>query len=775
MTDKAARPSLFARLFRPRSLSSRLVMITLTVTFCTMSMMALLSYVSIRDSAHDAAMARLAAVSQRAADRISSNLAQTERDAAIISQLPQLAGILRASLSPDGLDSKDGSTMAQWSRRLERTFASIIGTRPQYTQLRLISRDNDWQELVRVNQLADGRITIVPGDRLQQKAGEPYLADSARLASEEGFFSRVTKNREHGVVVGRPTIRFIQPVKHPDGSLFGVIVINADFESLISLGHVQATPDVTVGIVTASLDHKTLSGAPSATGLAFHDDANFQPPAIAPLLQDSANFGKIVFHGENANLIKQIITPTAYRPLGLYTVTHIPKSVLLSAGINVLIQVGVIGVILTVLGAIVAGAAGKQAIRPLDQLLDAIRSRKSLDATITFPKGRQDEVSELGRAFVAMANELVAESQRTRAILDGTADGMIVSRPDGTIIDVNPAVETLFGYTPQELLGRNITCLMESHIGRKHSGFVDASLADARPKPMAGQRDIAGVAKSGARIPLEISVSRLGQGADSIIIGSLRDVSERKAADKRVNDLIASLERSNSELDKFAYVASHDLRAPLRVIDNASKWLEEDLEPVLTDDTRESLQLLRSRVARMERLLDDLLQHSRIGRVDQVSDEVSGTELVQHIRDLINLPDTMTLNFNDDFEGIEVRKMPLATVLLNLISNAIKHNDKPHGQVDVSVVPLPAGLEFRITDDGPGIAKEYHKRIFDMFQTLKPRDHVDGSGMGLAMVKKYVELAEGEIDVESDGQNGTTFVLFWPHDAQMPEPRTAVA
>lgn len=222
------------------------------------------------------------------------------------------------------------------------------------------------------------------------------------------------------------------------------------------------------------------------------------------------------------------------------------------------------------------------------------------------------------------------------------------------------------------------------------------------------------------------------------------------------------LERSNSELDQFAYVASHDLKAPLRVIDNASRWLEEDLADHFDEDTRESMDLLRNRVARMERLLEDLLQHSRIGRIAPPTTMISGPDLVEEIRSLAGTPGTFTLEVANSMSRIMVQKMPLQTVLLNLVANAIKHHDRDHPHIRIAVLETPRMHIFTIEDDGPGIAPRYHKKVFELFQTLQPRDRVDSSGMGLAMVRKHVDVVGGTIELISDGKRGTTFRLHWP-------------
>jgi PAS domain S-box-containing protein len=254
--------------------------------------------------------------------------------------------------------------------------------------------------------------------------------------------------------------------------------------------------------------------------------------------------------------------------------------------------------------------------------------------------------------------------------------------------------------------------------------------------------------------------------------GTCTDVDDLKRAEEELVRKTQELMRSNQELDQFAYAASHDLKAPLRVIFNASKWLEEDLEKYLTPSTREDMDLLRRRVLRMEKLLDDLLEYSRIGRTksEQRVEILSADELMDNILGLISLPEGFTVSLSPKLAGIQVKRMPLQQVLINLIGNALKHHDKKTGCVEVSIEDLGSQLEFAVRDDGPGIPPEFHEQIFKMFQTLKPRDQVEGSGMGLAMVRKYIEFAGGEIAVESGVGRGSTFRFSWPKQPMEEEP-----
>ncbi len=236
---------------------------------------------------------------------------------------------------------------------------------------------------------------------------------------------------------------------------------------------------------------------------------------------------------------------------------------------------------------------------------------------------------------------------------------------------------------------------------------------------------------------------------------------ERDAAQKE-------LERSNAELDNFAYVASHDLKAPLRGIRNLAEWIAEDIKSTVTDDTHENVRLLRSRVERLDGLLESLLTYSRVGRKTSSAEQVDSGALVGEISVYLAPPPGFAIVCEGEMPSLFTPKAPLEQVLRNLINNALKHHDQDKGAIVVSALKKGSDIEFRVEDDGPGIAPEFHKRIFQMFQTLKPRDQVEGSGMGLAIAQKTIEGFGGRIWVESDPpRRGTAFVFTWPQNQSL--------
>jgi signal transduction histidine kinase len=233
--------------------------------------------------------------------------------------------------------------------------------------------------------------------------------------------------------------------------------------------------------------------------------------------------------------------------------------------------------------------------------------------------------------------------------------------------------------------------------------------------------------------------------------------------EERIEQRTAELRRSNEELDQFAYVASHDLKAPLRGIRFLANWIQQDAEEVLPSSSQEHLAKLQARVGRMEALLDDLLAYSRAGRKRHPVEPVDIAELVHNLIDIITPPPGFTIHIPGKLPIMQVERPPLETVFRNLIGNAIKHHHRvSEGNVEIRAQEQEHFVEFTVSDDGPGIAPEYHQRIFEMFQTLRPRDQVEGSGIGLAIVKKAVESHGGNIQVESTPGEGTTFRFTWP-------------
>ncbi len=222
------------------------------------------------------------------------------------------------------------------------------------------------------------------------------------------------------------------------------------------------------------------------------------------------------------------------------------------------------------------------------------------------------------------------------------------------------------------------------------------------------------------------------------------------------------LSRSNQDLEQFAYVASHDLKAPLRAIEILVEWLQEDLCNYTGGEVQENLGLLKSRTARLHQLLDDLLEYSRAGRKPSEIANIDSRLLVEDLFDLLAPPETMTMTADSSLPVLNAHHAPLEQVLRNLVNNAIKHHPTGRGSIKVYAKDKDDEVLFAVEDDGAGIPQEFSEKIFQMFQTLKPRDEVEGSGMGLSIVKRIVEWQGGRIWFHGGpGGAGTVFKFTW--------------
>jgi signal transduction histidine kinase len=255
---------------------------------------------------------------------------------------------------------------------------------------------------------------------------------------------------------------------------------------------------------------------------------------------------------------------------------------------------------------------------------------------------------------------------------------------------------------------------------------------------------------------------REGSNGDLMKIIVLHDIRTTNKTAETIMAHTRSLEKSNSELDQFAHIVSHDLKAPLRAISNLSLWLEEDLGTSLTGENRDNFVKLRSRVVRMESLINGILEYSRVGR-EQVSNErVDVYTLLTELVELLSPPAHIKIHLSEGMPALDTAKVMLSQVFSNLISNAIKYNNKAEGVIKIYGSEKETEFEFVVEDNGPGIPPEYHEKIFQIFQTLQARDKFESTGIGLTIVRRILTAKGGDIRVVSAPGEGSKFIFTWP-------------
>ena len=222
------------------------------------------------------------------------------------------------------------------------------------------------------------------------------------------------------------------------------------------------------------------------------------------------------------------------------------------------------------------------------------------------------------------------------------------------------------------------------------------------------------------------------------------------------------LQKTNKDLDEFVYAASHDLRSPLRAIESLSEFVLEDAGDDLNESAKSDLLQMQGRVRRMDRMLNGLLEYSRMRQRSFKSERFTISEVLNECADVLDIPVGFQVHLADCSIELISPRPPLEQVLRNLIDNAIKHHDQENGTIEVSVEDANEFIKFQVTDDGPGIAAQNRKRVFEMFQTLSRRDEKDTSGMGLALVKRVVESHGGRVSILATEDRGVTFEFTWP-------------
>jgi PAS domain S-box-containing protein len=481
---------------------------------------------------------------------------------------------------------------------------------------------------------------------------------------------------------------------------------------------------------------------------------------------------KIIMSGSGANLTERVRT--------LIREMESTETVLLNQRTGAYNSRKLAVILVTIIGSLLGATLSiltllwlRSGIKQLEQAKDTIDEQSSeLAEELKNSQSLTERLAASNEGLQRANTDTEAARARFEQLLESTGEGVYGMDAHGLCTFINKAGARMLGYSRTELLGQNVHDALHHHRMDGSEYPVDDcpiynSLRDSTTVRIS---DEVFWSRDGRPVPVEYTSSPIvskGQTVGAVI--AFNDITDRKRSERERERLIHALARSNTELDQFAYVASHDLKAPLRGIANLSQWVEEDLGENSPPDVAEKMTLIRGRVQRLESLIDGILQYSRAGRVKSQLENVDVGALLTEIVELLAPPDDTKVTIGPGMPVILTERTPLQQVFMNLISNAIKYNRRPGATIDVTVRDSGSMYAFSVADNGPGIEAQYHERIFGIFQTLESRDRVEGTGIGLSVVKKTVELNGGSIRVESSLGKGATFTFEWPKVAEESE------
>jgi PAS domain S-box-containing protein len=402
---------------------------------------------------------------------------------------------------------------------------------------------------------------------------------------------------------------------------------------------------------------------------------------------------------------------------------------------------------------------------------------------IVFPDDRIKYIQEIGQPFKnekgeiiglqgsildvtekALAEQKIAEKAKEindiRSALD---ESTIVTITDqkGVITFVNDKFCSVSKYSKEELIGQYHYVDNPEYQLNQFIKNIWKTIANGK----VWKGDIKNRAKDGSYYWVDSTIVPFldDQGKPYQYIAISSDITEQKLAKQKLSSALIDLEKTNKELDQFAYIVSHDLKAPLRAINNLSEWIVEDM-PEMPEAVNANFGLLRGRIMRMENLINAVLDYSRIGRTKIEKQTTDLKKMLYQIVDSIVPTEGFEIYIADNIPEIKIARILFQQIFSNLISNAVKYNDKPIGKIECFYESFPDFHQFTIKDNGPGIAEEYHKKVFKVFQTIEARDKKESTGIGLSIVQKIIEEAGGTIRIESEEGKGASFIFTIPKE-----------
>jgi PAS domain S-box-containing protein len=358
-------------------------------------------------------------------------------------------------------------------------------------------------------------------------------------------------------------------------------------------------------------------------------------------------------------------------------------------------------------------------------------------------------------AFISDVSARMAAEKKFAGIVRALPFGLLMTAQDGSITLTNPALEKIFGYADAELLGQTLEILLPARSRGGHPGLRGGFFAAPKVRRMGEGRDLLAQHKDGREFPVEIALTPIETAAGPQVLAAVTDISARKKSE-------AALQQMNTQLEEFTYIASHDLRSPLRGIGDLLGWIREDLdETQLSEAVRHNFERATLRVARAEQMIEDLLEYAHAGQADERIARIEPRAFIEETLALLPVPDGFTVELVCDAGAFFCAVTPFALTLRNLVGNALKHHGGGAGRVRVSLHMEGSFNVLTVEDDGAGIPPGADERIFKLFQ--RSTTIVPGHGVGLAVTRRVINANGGTIVLDRKATlGGACFRVHWP-------------
>lgn len=360
--------------------------------------------------------------------------------------------------------------------------------------------------------------------------------------------------------------------------------------------------------------------------------------------------------------------------------------------------------------------------------------------------------SECVLISLANANNRIEGDLLVERSIEAAPHGILIVNNSGLVTFANQSLCECFGYSKDDVLGKNLGMLLPHRYRHNHQTQRESFWQDPSVRMMGSGRDLTALHADGREFPVEVGLSPLNV-EQKLTLVTLTDITVRKRMELELKEI-------NTNLEEFTYVASHDLRTPLRGISDLLEWIKEDIGPGIQDEVSKNIERISIRTSRMEQMIENLLAYAKAGKLSSEIQEINISELTDDILTFLGIPSSFVVSTDFKVKKLIGTQVPLETVLRNLISNAVNHHDKDHGNIHISSSIDNSMVKFSIADDGPGIPEGAKTRIFKLFQSIGSNNK-SSSGIGLSASRRLTETHGGKIDVENTDQ-GATFHVWWP-------------